>query len=118
MRGRISEFKKEYLKIKYINCPAFSCEKVYFNKYGLQHIFWKGRKYRKVSDVMRRIKLFPFTTQILLREVTTYEHRIIESKNRLTHFWTIRLKIGLLYIRVVVRQINNGNKHFFSVMSE
>ena len=54
--------KELFLTIRYVDCPAFPCEKIVFNAKGLHHLFYRRR------------------------------------------------------IKVIVRQVGNGVKHFWSVI--
>ena len=118
MKEKIKEFKKEYSKIRYICCPAFNNEKIYFNKHGLIHILRKGSRYRNPKDILRRINFFPIVKVILSQERDIFEYRTTKIKNSFGQFWTIRMKTEFVCIKVVIRQLNNGSKHFFSVMGK
>ena len=115
----IKKAKEEYKKIGYIECPAFGGEKVYFNRYGLRHLFYKDRVSRPIEEVIKRINLLQYASNILkhIKNVDNEERR---TKNKTyAYFWTIKYSINSdLRIRIILRRLDNGNLHFFSIMSE
>lgn len=117
MPEEFNKFKNEYQKIGHLYCRALSDE-VYLNKHGLTHLFVKGRLPRKSEDIIRRIKIFPAAKEIIQKEKEIAEYRITKKGLSTGHFWTLKSKINGKLIKVVIRQLNNGRKHFFSIMDE
>ncbi len=118
MSEDFKKFRNEYQKIGHLPCPAFNSENIYFNKHGLIHLFIKGRFPRKSGDIVRRIRIFPNVKVILNNENKITEYRTTRRGLSTAHFWTIKSKINNRIIKVIIRQLNNGRKHFFSVMDE
>ena len=109
----------KYKKLGCVICPAFNYEDVYFNNYGLHHLIYKGEKLRTKNEIMRRFKLLPYVLNILkkIKSVDDEERRSREKS--FAYFWTIKYKVSDdLKLRIIVRRLNNGTLHFFSVMSE
>jgi hypothetical protein len=114
----VEKFKMEYKKIGYIECPAFGNEKVYFNHYGLQHIQFKGRTPRSTEQTINRFNL-TFKYYKILKNIKRVEseEKSIEA-NSTVYFWTIKSRVGFINIRIILRRLNNGTLHFFSIMTE
>lgn len=118
MSEELKEFRNQYQKIGYMYCLALNNEKIYFNKHGLIHLIVKGRFPRKSEDITRRIKIFTFSKEIIQKEKEISEYRMTSKGSSIGHFWTLKSKVNGKIIKVVIRQLNNGRKHFFSVMDE
>jgi len=116
--------KNIYSKIGHIECPALSNEFVTFSRVGFNHLVRKGRIPRTKNEQKRRFVLIPYVeniiknpkAKILYREkIVKYkanrhgEKVIIESKAR---FWAFAENIESCKIKVIIRQLGSGNKHF------
>ncbi len=117
----IKKHYEEYKKIGYVECPAFECEKIYFNKVGFNHLLWKGKKMRKPEEQTRRIKLISYAIQIISSSKSFAEYRenkIILANGSISHayFWSFSYYKNKREIRVIIRQTNNSRKYFMSVM--
>jgi hypothetical protein len=118
---------REYLKneeIKYnrlgrIKCSAFGGEEIYFNHYGLHHLIYKGDKVRTKDEIIKRFSLILFAPNII-KKIKSVDKEEKRTKGK-THayFWTIKHKVHHnLWIRIIIRRLNNGTLHFFSIMKE
>lgn len=110
--------KENYYKIGSISCPAFGGEKVYFNRHGWAHFIQKGRKKRDLDERVKRINLLKFAPQVIAVVRSLADNIEVVKGNSRVHFWAAHQKIDGLRIRVVIRQCNNGRKHFLSIMEE
>lgn len=122
--------KQLYSRIGRIKCPALGDEYVFFTSAGFDHILRKGRIPRTRNEQKRRFTLLPYIESIIKNPDTKIAYRksdIKEKVNRhgekvliesVAHFWTFREKINDCVIKVVVRQLANKDKHFFSVMGD
>lgn len=120
--------KKTYSKIGRIHSPALNGEYVAFTNKGFTHLIRKGRNPRPRKEQARRFLLIPYAEQIIKNPRATILYRSSETKyyiNRhgqkiltssIAHFWTFVENINGTKIKVVVRQLNLGQKHFFSIM--
>ena len=105
-----------------VTCPAFNYERVYFNKYGFDHLIWKGKKMRSMDQQRKRICLSKKAPDILRKSEKYETYRILERASNskamisMAHFWSFIQKDNAVTVIVIVRQTNNGSKHFFSVM--
>ncbi len=120
--------KKHYAKIGRIPSPALSNEYVAFTSKGFTHLVRKGRNPRPRNEQIRRFALLPHAETIIKNPEAVIIYRTTETKywtNRYgqkvlitstAHFWTfVEIREGK-EIKVVVRQLNLGQKHFFSIM--
>ncbi len=107
--------KTEYNNIGHILCPAFNNEKIYFNREGFNHLLWKGDSYRAVSEQQERLSLIPFAVSLLGMCGSYSTYRNSRTDENTAKFWAFDSMLGNKSVSVVVRQINEGNKHFLSV---
>ncbi len=99
-----------------VSCPAFGDELVFFNKHGFIHLIRKEGKRRSLNQQVRRLGLFDRAAPILssAKEFSRYEIR--DDMTSKAYFWTFLGKDEFSGIKVVVRQLEGGRKHFFSIM--
>ena len=111
--------KIRYKKLGNIKCPAFYDEEVYFNYYGLNHLMYKNGILRTKKEIIERFGLIIHIPNILKKiKNTDFEEKRIKG-NSLAYFWTIKYRLHSdLRIRIILRRLNNGKLHFFSVMRE
>lgn len=110
---------EEYKKIGCVECPAFNNEKIYFLKRGFRHLIWKGVKLRTVDEQIERINLLKYVPFILKTSKFFKDfnkNNIENNKGIKIDFWSFSQIHNGIEIIVLVRQINNKTKHFFSVM--
>ncbi len=115
----IKEEKNKYKKIGYIKCPAFSYEEIFFNYYGLNHLMYKNGILRSRNEIKERFGILPHALNILkrVRGVENEEKRVKDKS--IAYFWTIKdTTNNQLRLRIIIRRLNNGTLHFFSIMRE
>jgi hypothetical protein len=100
-----------------VPCSALDEELVYFNRHGWNHLFRKGRKPRDIEEQHKRIKLLNYVEYILRRSKEVFEYRENMIDGYPAYFWSIRRYVDGMCIRVVIRKLHNGTRHFFSIMS-
>ena len=112
----IKENRKKYMDIKHIICPAFDNEEIYFNNYGFDHLIYKGKRRRPKKDAENRLSLVSKTSEILKNAKSIYKQKRSIKGQSVAHFWEVRNmdKSGKV-ICIIIRKLNNGTKHFFSV---
>lgn len=110
----IQKVKKYYDSIGNVSCPAFSGQVINFNHYGWSHLIKKGSQRRTPKDIVRRLRLVVHARSILLEKSDYQEHRIIYN----SQFWSFHFVIKKKLIIVVIRKVNNGPLHFFSIMNK
>ena len=122
--------KQIYSKIGRIKCPALGDEYVFFTSAGFDHILRKGRIPRTRNEQKRRFTLMPYVENIIKNPTAKIIYRKLDVKEKVNrhgekvlvesvaHFWTFREKINDCVIKVVIRQLANKDKHFFSVMGD
>ncbi len=114
----IQKVKDFYKTLTSTKCSAFVEEEVYFNRHGLNHLIAKQRKYRTPEEIERRYKLLAHVASVIkkAKKVVKEEKRI--KGMSIAYFWTLRERVGNTTLRVILRRLNDGPLHFFSVMEE
>lgn len=121
--------KKLYSKIGRIPSPALNGEYVAFTSKGFTHLMRKGRNPRPRNEQISRFALLPYAEAIIKNPQAVIIYRTTETKywndrygqkvliTSIAHFWTFVEKMDGFTIKIVIRQLNSGQKHFFSIMS-
>jgi len=122
--------KEIYSKIGQIKCPALSNECISFSRIGFNHLIRKGRIPRPKNEQKRRFILISYIEEIIKnpeakifyrqktikRKVNRHGEKVlIESE---ASFWVFTYKTESCLIKVIIRQLGNGNKHFLSIMGD
>ncbi len=113
------EERIKYRNIGPIKCPAFNNEEIYFNRYGFDHIVYKAGIPRPIDEVANRFSLLTYVPNILknLGSVDSEEKRI--KSRSIGYFWTIKYSLHSgLRVRIIIRRLNDGQLHFYSIMDE
>lgn len=112
----IRNAKIEYNKIKYVESLALNGEKIYFNKYGFNHLIRKQKDLRSKDEQIRRLKLLSLVHRILISssKIDNYRMNIVDGYP--ASFWSIKGYVEDKEVKVIIRQLGKGRKHFFSVM--
>lgn len=111
--------KAFFKKHQAVTCPAFPEEKVVFNSKGLRHLFYKGQnKGRPLKEAKVRVELLLRAVNTLSLMPLFQEVRVIKSyeDGKTARFWAFEAVIKDRRIKVIVRQIGRGKKHFWSVV--
>ena len=105
-------------------------EYVLFTSAGFDHILRKGRIPRTRNEQKRRFALLPYVENIIKNPTAKIVYRKLDVKEKVNrhgekvliesvaHFWTFIDKVDDCGIKVVVRQLENKDKYFFSVMGD
>lgn len=120
-----------YDSLHKVDCPYFS-EAVYFSSEGFRHILYKGSFYghfklRKKSQRMLRLKLFKLAPRLLRITTTVQEYHqeklffpvkfnSAESVLKTVQYWGFIAIISDQKVKVVVKQIGDGQKQFWSII--
>lgn len=119
-----------YSKIGRVISPALGNDFVYFNRLGFSHLLRKGHIPRPKSEQKRRLKLLRYAESIVKNPKAKIYYRQTEEKyiinrhgqkiltNSIAKFWTFVEKIEGKEIKLVIRQLGDGNKHFLSIMEK
>jgi hypothetical protein len=115
-----------YEKIGKTWCPALH-DYIAFNRAGFQHLLRKRGRRRTETEKKRRLALLPFIKNVIANpNVKIYHEKKISLFQSNQHgekiqtsgeveFWKLSgIKNGRT-INVIIRKINRGQKHFFSV---
>ena len=90
---------------------------VVFNNIGFKHLIRKARV-RSRKEQIKRFELLKYVPEILKNPDANVLCRITTSGHHKTHYWSFREEKDGKDITVVVRQVGNGVKHFYSVMNK
>jgi hypothetical protein len=100
---------------------------IVFNDEGFRHLIWQGRKYRPRNVQLQRFALLKYLPTIIenykghmeyrtrKEEVYAKMHGAVKTKTSLAQFWGLNANIEGKKIKIIIRQIGNGKKHFLSV---
>lgn len=108
--------KKFYKNIGRISSPALNGDFVVFNNKGFKHLLRKA-KVRSKSEQMRRFKLLPYAVRIIRDPQVAVRFRKCLSNGQTVKYWVLTKMVFELRIKVVVRQVGDGSKYFYSAMS-
>lgn len=114
-----NQIKKIFDQNKEISCPAFPNEKVVLNSKGLHHIFYKGGQTkfaRSEKESSARASLIPRAIKVLKYMCFVQEDSQLVIGTKIIRYWAFEAVVDGRRIKVIVRQIGNGNKHFWSVI--
>jgi hypothetical protein len=119
-KSELNKFRQKYRSIGSVKCPAFSNEPVFFGRTGFYHLIRKGRKLRENEVQLDRLELLRFAPYILAISKSFEKFTKLESNSNPSEikFWSF-IRYGLIErkITVVVRQIGNGAKEFYSIFA-
>ena len=111
------QIKKFFNEHKEIVCPAFPDEKIIFNAKGINHLIYKGnRSRREESRILANIRLLPRAVKTLRVMPLWQEENSYVREGTLYKFWCFEAVVDNRRIKVIVRQVGNGKKHFWSVI--
>jgi hypothetical protein len=114
----IQNAKDMYCSLGPIPCPAFGGEEVHFNRHGWRHLMQKGRKIRELGEKVKRVSLLHYAPQILATVRQLADYTEVKKDNSCIRYWAAHQKINNVRLRLIIRQSNNGKKHFYSIMTE
>lgn len=121
--------KDFYKKIGIVLSPALGNQFVSFNNIGFNHLIRK-LSLRSRNEQKKRFLLLPKVEFIIKNPKAVVVYRREEKKilikikeartlkESVVHYWTFVYFTGSKRIKVVIRQVNNGSKHFYSVMDK
>ena len=104
---------------EFIYSPAFRGERVYFNSKGISHIYYSGGKSvnrRSTKEIQTRVSLLENAREIIFNMEYFQDYRAKYANGSVNMYWGFYSIIERKKIKVVVRQIGIGNKHFYSVI--
>lgn len=112
--------KTLFKKYRSISCPAFPKEAVVFNSKGLSHLFYKGAEKTSTRSPLEsevRVKLLPHAIEVLkCMPLPQEESSLVDKKGKVCRYWAFEAVVHNRRVKVIVRQVGNGKKHFWSVI--
>ncbi len=117
-----------YSNIKEVHCPYLKSD-VFFNAKGLEHLKFKSRNHARLQkDQYVRLRLISLAPEILklshtvqgVQEAKSFELEKMHSRwerilRNVTYYEFIAV-IRRVRIRVIVKQVENGPKYFWSII--
>lgn len=120
--------KSHYDKIGKRRSPLFK-EFVYFNSEGFNHLVYKSNRTERDKSVqIMKFKLLNKAIKLveLSTTVQEYDERMItvvqkmkkkrKNTSKIAKYWGVVAIIKEVKIKVIIRQVGNGQKHFWSVI--
>lgn len=120
-----------YHGINHIRCPALNNDIINFSAEGFRHLMYKGQKRIQERDrdvQIMKFKLLPRAKMILevattfqeyqenLVEIKKKKHKRVIFENTIARYWGFVAIIRDRRVKVIVKQIGNGQKQFWSVI--
>ena len=118
-----------YSSFHRVNCPALGNEPIYFTSEGFNHLIYKEpTKPRHERVQMMRFDMLKKAKFILENSTTFQEYEegfesIVVNRhgkrireNAVVRLWGFIAIVQRFRVKVVIRQIGNGNKQFYSVI--
>src|SRR3990167_9251140 len=111
------KIRKIFDKTKSVLCPAFDNGEIIFNAKGINHLLFKGnRSQRDSKRIETNIRLLPRAIYLLQNATFWQEESTYEKDGKHYRHWAFEAIVEDRRIKVIVRQVGNGNKHFWSVI--
>ncbi|MFA6602132.1 MAG: hypothetical protein WCT02_04760 [Candidatus Paceibacterota bacterium] len=111
----IEEYKDFYKQIGKVACPYFQNDFVHFNRKGFNHLLRKGKNGRPFFKQTERLGLLKYCKRILSAKHEHVAYRETSKSDTIARFWGFYGAIEDFGVVVVVTQINQGQKYFFSI---
>jgi hypothetical protein len=108
------EARECYFKIGRVWCPALN-DYITFNAVGFRHLVRKRGILRSTDEQLRRFSLILLAKDIIENPSAAIFHDKSIINIRAANFWTLSMRHEDGIIKVIIRQLDGGAKHFFSV---
>jgi hypothetical protein len=106
--------KDFYRSIDRIWCPALN-DYISFTQEGFRHLVGKKGIVRPRSEQRRRFMLLYSVKDILENPEVKFSHTITTTRNLRADYWVATGIMNNFHIKIVIRKVDGGKKHFFSV---
>ena len=100
------------MQIVRVSCPKLNAS-IAFNRIGFRHLIRKGGVRRPRGEQKRRFALLRYAPGIISNPRANV---VLRTKGR-AHFWMFQEERGGRMVKVIVRQLRGGKKHFYSIFS-
>ena len=134
-RAKLREEKEpEYKKIGSVDCPYFKNEKVSFDASGLNHLKFKSQRVPRLrKDKFMRLKLIMHAPEVLKKSGTLQEfkqqnemikvkiNKREESVSKSVKYYGFVSIIENNFkkrLKIIVREVDGGEKHFWSIIPQ
>lgn len=112
-----------------VRCPALNNEMINFTSEGFNHLIYKNdRNERDKSVQIMKLKLLPRAVEIIglsttyqeydenIKDIRKKKHKKIVYESAVVKYWGLIAIIRNTRVKVIIRQVGNGQKHFWSVI--
>lgn len=89
--------------------PAFNTEIIKVTKAGWNHIVFSSR--RNASEIVERLSYIKNARELIERSAFIQNYRKVGA----AEYWELQGMFGKVVVRTIIRSINLGEKHIFSV---
>lgn len=126
IRGDANNF---YQKIGNVRCPALGDGLVYFTAEGFNHLLYKNkRNARSREHQITKFKLLPKALHLIKTTTTHQEYdeslitirrkkfKKMQEETVVAKYWGLIAIMDGFRVKVIIRQIGHGQKHFWSVI--
>jgi len=96
--------------------PALCGSKIFFTNIGFNHLIRKNRELRSSKEQWKRFALLKYAKCILEDQKADIMYRQRASGMAYIHFWAFAAIMENHHIKIVVSQIDDGEKQFLSIM--
>ncbi len=125
-----AEAEAYYKSIKFVRCPAFNGEEIFFTSEGFNHILYRiKRQERERRAQLTRFRLLELAKELLektntFQECEEYSEQILVSRHKRKEWrplcikdWGFVAVIKNTRIKVVVKRVGkNGQRQFHSII--
>lgn len=112
-----NKIKDIFDKTKTVKCPAFENEEINFNAKGINHLLFKrDRSQRDSKRIETNVRLLPSAIYLLQNATFWQEESEYKKEGKVYKFWAFEAVVNKRRIKVIVRQVGNSKKHFWSVI--
>ncbi|MFA6404691.1 MAG: hypothetical protein WCW03_01705 [Candidatus Paceibacterota bacterium] len=111
-----NNIRKYYYSIGSVFSPALK-QIVIFNHYGLRHLFGNRNGVRSKKEILHRYNLLKYTEIILSNVKEISGTRKLMGRKSIMEFFSIERYIDDKKVRLIIRRLNKGVLHFYSIMN-
>ena len=111
----LKQVRKYFCEVEFIHCKVLGVP-IYFNSKGFHHLLRKFGILRSRHDRTGRLSIFVEFIDSIATQNFDIKYRYVHKKNSIGKFIALEKKFGKRKIKIILRQINNGRIHFFSIM--
>jgi hypothetical protein len=117
MKNKFLKIRRFYQGIGRVWCPVLK-EYIDFNKAGFRHLVRKKGILRSHKEQKRRFTLLAYAEEIIGDPQAQYSYEETFKEAIIARFWSFAATKNDFMVTVIIRQLKNGKKHFFSIYAK